>query len=812
MGVNDIIGSEFFKSLFPFHFVLDNSQNVKSAGASLLKLFPKIRNSRFKEVFVVKRPWIPGIGDVDPIGLANQLIVIESIESHLTFKGQFIPLENATSVFVGTLWVTDPDDLLKFGLTLSDYPFYDSMPDMLQVLKMKEYVTNDVKELAVSLDHRKKELEKSEIILRSTTSRLTTLIQNLHAGILVEDEDRKIVLVNQKFCEIFKIPITPDSMIGMDCAGSAEQSKGLFKDPKTFVDELEVILRNRTSVLGQQLEMVDNTILERDYVPIFIDDRYVGHMWQYRDVTEKVQMFNELIQAKEEAIESGKSKEQFLANMSHEIRTPLNAIIGMSSLLLDTKINEEQKECIDAIKISSENLLEIINDILDFSKIGSNKVEFEKIPFKLEQVVEEVIQTLQFSAHKKKIGIRFSIDANVPPVLIGDKTRLRQILLNLASNSIKFTDKGFVTIHVASEAEVDQINTIVFSVSDTGIGIPSDKLTTIFKAFTQASNDTNRKYGGTGLGLPIAKELTELQGGSMSVLSMLNKGSTFTFKIPYKTGSLDFEETKLNRITTDLKFFDKRKVLLVEDNIMNQLLAKKILKKWGVEVDSAENGLVALDKLNEKNYDLILMDIQMPLKDGYETTKEIRQKDWEKRNIPIIAMTANALVGEYQKCLDVGMNDCIFKPFQVSDLFEMLRKYWLVEPISNVDVLSSAPFNETEPKKVVDLTYMQSVCDNDVAFIYEMLDSYLIQTPEILNNISLGLNSNNLAIVKSAVHKFKPSVIMLGMKSLEENVNFINETDQKNLDENVIALSNEIIKIVTRSLEEVKLIRERNLC
>ncbi len=377
------------------------------------------------------------------------------------------------------------------------------------------------------------------------------------------------------------------------------------------------------------------------------------------------------------AEQSEKFKQQFLANMSHEIRTPMNAVIGLTNLLLKNEPREDQLRYLNAIQQSADNLLVIINDILDLSKIEAGKMQFERIAFRPSEVVGLVFNILQFKAEEKRISLITEVAPDVPATLIGDPTRLTQILINLAGNAIKFTEKGTVTIHLSTNlrGSNEESCMLSFQVIDTGIGIAADKLQTIFESFSQASDDTNRKYGGTGLGLTISKQLIELQSGTISVSSRLGSGTEFAFEIPYdrNTGAGAAIQEDDDAIAINL---DGLKILLAEDNEFNQMVAIDTLQDLiaGVEIEVASNGLLALEAVQKKKYDLVLMDIQMPEMDGYEATKRIRQLPAPLNSIKIMAMTANATAEEINKCFQSGVNEYLSKPFRPDELLKKVKK------------------------------------------------------------------------------------------------------------------------------------------
>ncbi|MBN1250891.1 MAG: response regulator [Bacteroidales bacterium] len=368
---------------------------------------------------------------------------------------------------------------------------------------------------------------------------------------------------------------------------------------------------------------------------------------------------NELNTAKENAVSSLKAKERFLANMTHELRTPLNSIIGLSSLIEETSLNNEQKNYLSNIKSSSSHLLSIINDLLEFSKLGSGKLNFEKREFTIRSTIDRIKDSMKFELDKRNLEFKTAIDDSVPHLLIGDEYRLNQVLINLIGNAIKFTPKGSITLTIKVLFETESKSNLEFKVIDTGIGIKPDRQKIIFDSFTQESFGTSREYGGTGLGLSITKELIELQGGEIRVESEKNKGSSFIFIIPFQKKLItdSFVNYKKNYAPENIK------ILVVDDNEMNLLFTKSLLIKRNFMVETSNNGIEALEKINTGNFNLLLLDLYMPEMDGYQISKKIRSLDNENlKNIPIIAITAAATISEIKKCFKFGMNDYLTKP------------------------------------------------------------------------------------------------------------------------------------------------------
>lgn len=396
-----------------------------------------------------------------------------------------------------------------------------------------------------------------------------------------------------------------------------------------------------------------------------------------RAVDEKKMARQALIE-RDQAQASEKFKQQFLANMSHEIRTPMNSVIGITHLLLKTNLTEQQHRYISMIQAASEQLMSIINDILDISKIEAGKMVFEQIPFSPAVTANNVRNILSMKAEEKKLDLKVTVEPGVPDQVLGDPSRLAQIITNLAGNAIKFTDKGFVEIRLSNKSNSNDYVNIEFSVIDTGIGIPADKLESIFESFTQAENDTSRKYGGTGLGLSISRQLVELQNGQIGLESEYGKGTRFYFSIPFLPATVSGADQTDNGEADDIervrKILENVRLLLVEDNEFNKIVAEDTLRDFqnNIHMDHASNGLEALNMVISNNYDLVLMDIQMPEMDGYEASSKIRMLETDKRHTPVMAMTANATPEEIKKCFESGMDDYISKPFIPEELFRKM--------------------------------------------------------------------------------------------------------------------------------------------
>ncbi|MCF8373282.1 MAG: response regulator [Bacteroidales bacterium] len=443
---------------------------------------------------------------------------------------------------------------------------------------------------------------------------------------------------------------------------------------------------NMVSAKDEEIRIIEYQIRRKDGTYIWLHSRDTVFLRNEQgkaiqilgiaiDITARKKDEEELLKAKQLAEVAAQAKSEFLSSMSHEIRTPMNAIIGLTDLLLQDKLTGQTLENVKSIKQSANNLLVIINDILDFSKIEAGKITIEAIDFSLQQLIAQVVKTLNFQAERKKIKLVTHIDDEIPDMLIGDPYRLNQILLNITGNAVKFTSTGEVKIHVQKYNTNKQTVKLLFVVSDTGIGIPNEKLEGIFDSFTQAHSNNSNSYGGTGLGLAITQRLVKLQNGSISVESKVGQGSVFKVILEYQISNKSpVPEAEI--IEREEGYLINARILVVEDNPMNQLVIRQVLDKWKCKYKICGNGQLALNCFVEDDFDLILMDLQMPVLDGFETTKKIRSEmQGLKAEIPIIALTADAFPETRTRVMEAGMNDFITKPFNAKDLFAKLESF-----------------------------------------------------------------------------------------------------------------------------------------
>lgn len=442
-------------------------------------------------------------------------------------------------------------------------------------------------------------------------------------------------------------------------------------------------------------------------------------------------------------------QEQFLANMSHEIRTPMNSILGFTNLLKRTDLNPMQREYMQNIHSAGENLLTLVNDILDLSKIEAGMMHMEETRFSLRSMVSSVGAMFIEKIREKDLRFNANIDKDVPDILSGDAVRLTQILVNLLSNAVKFTDKGEITVYVQLLAASEMDARIRLCVKDTGIGIAPEKQSAIFERFQQAELETTRRFGGTGLGLSIVKQLIEMQGGTIRVESELGKGSEFIVELNYKLPDLAQMYSEALAEQEEQVPLQKIKVLIAEDNPMNQQLVKHLMKSWSLDHAIVNTGAEAVEELQRNSYSIVLMDIQMPDMDGYTATTIIRNE--LRLDVPIIAMTAHAMVGEKEKCLQLGMNDYVSKPIKETVLYNIIARHAQHIP------------EKAEPVNHIQLNYLHQLSGNDKDFEREILKQFLTQAPTELSQLEQSITEKDFDGVRRTAHSLKSTVGYVGL-------------------------------------------------
>lgn len=711
------------------------------------------------------------------------------------------------------------------------------------------------------------------------------LIKNLNYGIVVVDASRKILLVNQLFCDMLGICKDPDQMTGTDCEEVAKVCKTLFKDPENFIPRIQELMSAREHVTGDELQMLNGKIFIRDYIPIYVDNEFKGDLWKFKDVTqeretqialqrlslvasanengvvftnatgtifwanegfsrltgysqediigstpislckgplsnkeslkemlrlfyagenfttevihykkdgsyfwgrvkgqsvldekrnviqyfamiedisEQKRMELDLIEAKDEAEDSSRAKEAFLANMSHEIRTPMNAILGMCGQLKKTVLNEKQRFYLETVNSAAKDLLVVINDILDITKIEAGKLALETIGFRMKDVLTRVTRVMLYKAEEKGIQLSFSLDESVAPVLVGDPYRLNQVLLNLVGNAIKFTPRGSVVIECVASGplNVGDSQCVRINVKDTGIGMDQHFMDRLFDKFSQEDRSVTRKYGGTGLGMSISKQLVELMNGSIQVKSRKGEGTEMILTIPFIRGQeKDIKQDE--EVVADPTIFGGKKILLVEDNEMNRLIAVTVLTNYGAVIEEVVNGAEALTALKRGGHDLVLMDVQMPVMDGLEATQKIRME--MGLSIPVIAFTANAIKGEIDKCFAVGMNDYISKPFEEDKLIRTIM-HWTGKKAPGKMA------DSVQRDALYNLTRLKTISKGNTDFVTKMVALFLQEVPEAAPKMMAAYDNGDFEFIRRTAHRIKSDVDNLGIAVLKTDI------------------------------------------
>lgn len=616
-------------------------------------------------------------------------------------------------------------------------------------------------------------------------------------GQLVEERTYELRDVNQKL----QLDIIERKKVEKELQGSRMTFKSIVEDSSdgiiVYDNEGEIKYINTTAkallrehqddfirdLSAQPLvqgEPIEKTLLTENNEKISVDIRVRQASWDeeqcfittLRDISKYRQTEEDLKLAKEDAECANRTKSAFLANMSHEIRTPMNGVIGMTSLLLDTALTEEQAEFAKVIGKSSQSLLTIINDILDYSKIESGQLDIEHIIFDIKNTVKDVIDLLSIKAKDKNLEFQSWVAPDVPNLVLGDPVRVRQILINLTDNALKFTSKGSVKIQVEVAQKEGQPDAIRFSVIDTGIGISKSQIDHLFESFTQADPTTTRRYGGTGLGLAICRQLSQLMGGEIHVESEVDKGATFWFELILEEQAERRKKKKdtlviKKRRTTDTitpiedQHKEKFRILLAEDDIINQQVVTHTFGKLGFTAVIAEDGKAVLEALKKQTFDIVFMDIQMPKMDGFEATQKIRSSTSGQINskIPIIAMTAHTMEGDKERCLKAGMDDYMSKPIDRNELKAVLNRWLLSHEDKKNCIIKPA---DTSSNQILDRTIFNTRKEELGTKMGSFINLFLRALPEKLKNIEKAVMENDLVLLQTAAHTLKSNCATFG--------------------------------------------------
>lgn len=683
------------------------------------------------------------------------------------------------------------EKLQAFAVGAADYV---AKPVQIAELFARVHLHLAIRHLQINLAQKNHELSQAvfEQVEMLRNLQRTSLL--LHAqkeaaidGIFAVDEQGRVASFNHRFCEMWDISPELFTNDEDEFRNGCPLSTYLIRSdlPEALANLLESTYDEPDAVRRGEMTYGDRTF---DYYtsPVSSDqNKFFGLIWYFRDITDKkqaelrqLQLLEELKKAKEEAEQAVNTKAAFLATMSHEIRTPINGVIGMTQLLAQTKVDPEQERYVRTIQVSGEMLLSVINDILDFSKIESGKLELENAPLDVRSLIRDIYDVQLSKAREKQLQFEVNMPENVPPFILGDVTRLRQILLNLVSNAIKFTDHGSVHINVGlvspERPSENQPFQLLFSVVDTGIGISEEQMQRLFQPFSQATVSTSRKYGGTGLGLVICKKLVETMGGVIHVNSKIDHGSTFSFTITTQithppsgyvaADSLPKYQNPSEKLGDTLPL----NILIAEDNLINQELAMAMLIKMGYQPDVVDNGLAVLETVQLKHYDLLFLDVQMPEMNGLETATYLVNQ-WDELQTgyerpTIIAMTASAMQGDREMCLKAGMDDYISKPIMMNSLQRTIEKWGLG---SQSEEASNAEDTAKQHPSVIDRAAIKNLELINPKLISRMVHLFTAEeAPVLLQNLRRAIAENDLKEVSYTAHTLKGSSNILGAKLL----------------------------------------------
>lgn len=596
-------------------------------------------------------------------------------------------------------------------------------------------------------------LQNTEKNIASLSGQLETINRHLQNKEQAKEAERLSFLVSEKIAHSRQI-INAFYRLGRDSAESViNTNRG-----KDIRDSLNQIIFGIQTVRQAELRKIVGSIEStgrnaRVWGFIITAIALIALSLAFWYITNQGRQQQKMIHALNESEKRSKDlafmKEQFLANMSHEIRTPMNSILGFTNLLRRTDLNPMQRDYIQNIHSAGENLLTLVNDILDLSKIEAGMMHLEETNFSLRSMISSVGAMFIEKIKEKELELNVHIDREVPDILCGDAVRLTQILVNLISNAVKFTDKGSIRVHVETIRQNEYKVWLRINIADTGIGIAKEKQASVFERFHQAEAETTRRFGGTGLGLSIVKQLVEIQHGTIRMESELGKGTEFIIELAFKLPDIEQMYSEALTVQEEQVSLQKLRVLVAEDNAMNQQLVRHLMKSWAIEHHIVNNGREAVKELRQKGYSIVLMDIQMPEMDGYTATSVIRNE--MNLDVPIIAMTAHAMVGEKEKCLQLGMNDYVSKPIKETVLYNIIARHAQHIP------------EQTGKWQNIHLDYLHQLSGNDPEFEREILEQFLVQIPVELDQLEEHIRNNYFEGIRRTAHSLKSTVGYVGL-------------------------------------------------